>query len=507
MHLFRIAVIATVTLLGSGAAANAASFTVDGTADAVDASPGNGTCATAGGACTLRAALQEANALAGADDVTLPAGTFTLSLGGRNEDDAATGDLDVRETVTLTGAGAGQTIVDAAGIDRVFDVWVDASFSDLTIRGGNPLGSAAGFEDGGGILELPEFGTITLNVSGVRLTGNTALKGGGIFVGTDTTLHLSDADLDANTASSGGGIEVTGDALGATLTNVTVSGNTAGAGDGLNVMLAVDLTHVTLAQDGLDISDGATATLTATVLGTGVACAGLGATVSNGFNVEAGNSCGLAGTGDVVNTDALLGPLQTNGGGTLTHALAAGSPAIDRVTGTCGVTTDQRGFTRPLDGDGDTVARCDAGAYEYDPTVVTTTTSTSITTTTSNTTTTLPGGCSPALTVTDFTCRVGALGDALTAAGTVGKPLDGVLAKLTKASEKLALVQPALDEAKTAKAKKQVKKASGLVKKVANKLASAKKGPKVVADEGTRTALAAGAEELSLDLLAFRDTL
>ena len=49
----------------------AAGFTVDSTADASDANPGNGTCAAAGGACTLRAAVEEANALAGSDSVSV----------------------------------------------------------------------------------------------------------------------------------------------------------------------------------------------------------------------------------------------------------------------------------------------------------------------------------------------------------------------------------------------------------------------------------------------------
>ena len=58
--------LATTLLLGlSSAPAVAATFSVDTTADTVDANPGNGTCADAGASCSLRAAIQEANALAG----------------------------------------------------------------------------------------------------------------------------------------------------------------------------------------------------------------------------------------------------------------------------------------------------------------------------------------------------------------------------------------------------------------------------------------------------------
>ena len=72
--------------MGDAAPAQGASFTVDATHDAVDASPGDGVCADAGGACTLRAAVMETNALAGADEISLPPGTYVLSIPGAGED-------------------------------------------------------------------------------------------------------------------------------------------------------------------------------------------------------------------------------------------------------------------------------------------------------------------------------------------------------------------------------------------------------------------------------------
>jgi CSLREA domain-containing protein len=86
---------------------------VNSTADAVDATPGNGVCATNGGVCTLRAAIQEANVRLGADTITLPAGQYILTLGGNGEDFGAAGDLDIKETLTINGQNASNTIISA----------------------------------------------------------------------------------------------------------------------------------------------------------------------------------------------------------------------------------------------------------------------------------------------------------------------------------------------------------------------------------------------------------
>lgn len=82
---------------------------------------------------------------------------------------------------------------------------------------------------------------------------------------------------------------------------------------------------------------------------------------STGFNVEfPGASCGFEIRGDPV-----LGALTNNGGSTFTRSLGAGSVAIDAVTAGCPPpATDQRGTTRPIDGNSDGIAACDAGAFE-----------------------------------------------------------------------------------------------------------------------------------------------
>ncbi len=55
----------------------------------------------------------EAGATGAADIITLPAGTYKLTLAGKNENDAKTGDLDIKNSMTINGAGATKTIIDA----------------------------------------------------------------------------------------------------------------------------------------------------------------------------------------------------------------------------------------------------------------------------------------------------------------------------------------------------------------------------------------------------------
>jgi hypothetical protein len=72
----------------------------------------------------------------------------------------------------------------------------------------------------------------------------------------------------------------------------------------------------------------------------------------------------LTGTGDLLNHDPLLEPLADYGGLTETHALAPGSPAIDAGDNFACTDEDQRGLSRPFDGDGDGQRVCDIGSYE-----------------------------------------------------------------------------------------------------------------------------------------------
>jgi hypothetical protein len=236
--------VAALLVLQSVVFANAgAQFVVDSPADSVDSRVGDGACRTLAGSCTLRAAIQEANALPGPDEIRVPAGTYELGIQPRNQNDIATGDLDITDSLTISGAGAGATIVDGGappagappqvhGLDRLFDVSVDGgtvAFSGLTFREGNAS------EYGGAIINNS---TATVTVSVATLTGNVAGKAGGAIDN-----HLGgEVDIRDSTVSSNFATE-TGSALnnnrgGAmTVSNSAVSANSAEA-VGLNQALA-----------------------------------------------------------------------------------------------------------------------------------------------------------------------------------------------------------------------------------------------------------------------------
>ena len=83
---------------------------------------------------------------------------------------------------------------------------------------------------------------------------------------------------------------------------------------------------------------------------------------SLGYNLTDDITCGFTQPGDLVVADAMLGPLQDNGGPTETHDLLPGSPAIDAGSVNCPPPdTDQRGVARPQGTD------CDIGAVEFVP--------------------------------------------------------------------------------------------------------------------------------------------
>jgi len=151
----------------------------------------------------LRDAVINANNSPGDDVIQVAAGTFTFSIAGRDEDFAATGDLDIRDNLSIVGAGSADTVIDAGGLDRVFQVFADVR---LDITGVRIAGGDAGdlFDDGGGILSSG-----VVSMTDTTVCGNSAHVGGGIYNdGGSLTMAKSAVCENSATATlfSGGGI-------------------------------------------------------------------------------------------------------------------------------------------------------------------------------------------------------------------------------------------------------------------------------------------------------------
>lgn len=137
---------------------------VNSETDAVDVLLGDGLCATSAGECTLRAAVQETNVTRGPDRIYLPAGNYRLTIAGFDENDGATGDLDVTDNLQLVGDGPDSTIVDANDIDRIIEVaaGVSVSLSGISLRNGQYSGGELDFDRLNVVGGLLNRGVLTL---------------------------------------------------------------------------------------------------------------------------------------------------------------------------------------------------------------------------------------------------------------------------------------------------------------------------------------------------------
>lgn len=257
----------------------------------------------------------------------------------------------------MTGERARTTTVDGADLDRVFDVPGSATveISDLTITNG----TVPGGNSGGGV--RTSGGGLTLRR--VAVDANRATRNGGGVSASGGTLTVVQTTVSGNSAVTTGGIRQDGGT--ASIVNSTISGNEATLNGG-----------VTADASTVNIESSTIASNTSSSAGGGLLTSGLGSVInvknsivsanattncdtaafpggvilSQGNNIESGNSCGFGQLTDKPNTDPRLGPLQDNEGPTDTRAVLFGSPAID--AGDSAQTVDQRGIPRPLDGDG-----------------------------------------------------------------------------------------------------------------------------------------------------------
>jgi hypothetical protein len=294
----------------------------------------------------------------------------------------------VAAITTANANNQADTINLAPGGSYVLTEPMSISGSGLLIAGdgGNPLAING---NGATILRAPGAPAFRiLEVQGGKLTldratlanGSTGTFGGGIVVVAGSTLSLSNSAVVNNTAFAGGRIYLDS-RVSATIINSTISGNSASAGGGIVLdKSSLTILNSTVAHNtattkggGIDVSPdfAASLTLESTIVADNTAPEGadlfrfggtVNATRSLIENPQAGAINGTN-TDNIIGQDPMLGPLQDNGGPTPTHALLAGSPAIDHGSNPAFLPTDQRGpgFAR-VQG-----AAPDIGAFEADP--------------------------------------------------------------------------------------------------------------------------------------------
>lgn len=346
--------------------------------DSEDVNPGDSICADAFGNCGLRAAIMEANALDPGSIINIPSSTIMLTITGQLENFAVTGDLDIKNSMTINGAGADVTFIDGNGIDRVFDIYGGVvDINGVSITGGDVSGIADGVENDGGGIWVNCGVDVMLNR--VAIFENTAIFGAGIQVGeycgdTQQVLYISESVIYNNTAVNGGaGMDIYQDSN-VTISNSTFSGNSAPGTGGIIIEPETsnntfNASHMTIADNistqnlsaGLANGAGTTTVINSIIAyngnnGTYKDCGG--AAFTSGDNVYTTDTC-TTGASDLVDSSLILGDLQYNGGTTMTHSLSLNSTAvgIDTDLGSCPA-IDQRGFPRPI-GNG-----CDSGAFE-----------------------------------------------------------------------------------------------------------------------------------------------
>lgn len=313
-------------------------------------------------------------------DVVVNGGVVNLLTGTFDQD----GLIQINNrNLTLQGQGADQTIISGNNNNGVFQVSNSTvNFNDLTVQDGNSNQSGSA----GGITVV--LSDVVINNS--RISNNIATDteslatAGGISIFM-STVSVNNSLIDGNSAPNAGGLNLdSGSAV--TMTNSTISGNTATVsnGGGINNSGTLILNNSTITNNtaaevggglfvfgtaGVGTIDAVNSIVAGNFASSSPEAALVGGNIISGGNNLIGTNGDPGGfptiAEDIVlagDISTAIGPLADNGGPTPTHALIAGSPAInagrnDGIPG--GVTTDQRGATRVVDG------VVDIGAYEF----------------------------------------------------------------------------------------------------------------------------------------------
>jgi hypothetical protein len=289
-------------------------------------------------------------ALTGGGTVTfICSGTITL-----------TSTITISKNTTIDGSGQSVTISgnNAVGVFKV-NAGMSLSLNRLTI-----LNGVASSDNGGAV---HNYGTLNIHNSAFYLNRSNN-RGGAIHNEAGATLVVGQSTFNENyTPSFGGAIENLGTATVYNSTFVYNFASYGGAIDNIGVLTVVNSTFSdNLASSGASIYGDSPVLLQNTILVGNEWNGGCAGSITDG----GGNLSYSDTTCPGINADPALGSLQDNGGLTQTMALGAGSPAID-AGNTAGCQNaqinnrDQRGYARFVDGNGDKVAACDIGAYEY----------------------------------------------------------------------------------------------------------------------------------------------
>jgi hypothetical protein len=254
---------------------------------------------------------------------------------------------------------------EASGILLITDSIIDGNCACFTGRGGGIFNTGIAIlrrtgvsantvevGDGGGVYSLG-----TLVVSDSLIAGNRTSapfgerRGGGVRSGPITVLtnvtvsgNSTDPTLDSTGDQRGAGLMLVRDAI---LTNMTIANNSSGTTAG-----------------GIFVWPEGNVQIVNSIVSGNLGGDCVGPVTSAGNNLGGDGSCQLTAPSDSMNIDPMLGLLQDNGGSTLTQAPMQGSPAVDNGSDLRCPAGDQRVLARPVDGDGDSLAKCDIGAHE-----------------------------------------------------------------------------------------------------------------------------------------------
>jgi predicted outer membrane repeat protein len=214
------------------------------------------------------------------------------------------------------------------------------NYGTLVIRNTNLLRNVAATGSGGAIAHLspPVGGLAALTIANSALVSNSAdVRGGALYNFSLRDVSVTNSTLSGNSALQGGGIAHYSSTL--TILNSTLAYNSAANGGNLA------LGSGALSAKNSIVAFGAPNNCSAVI-------------TNSGNNLQYGGLDSLSCGGTMANADPRLGPLANNGGPTPTHALLNGSAAIDAGTNAGCPATDQRGVVRPQG------LACDIGAFE-----------------------------------------------------------------------------------------------------------------------------------------------